>query len=34
MMYADIPDHPDIRKMELFGTLDPDEDESPVCPIC
>ena len=30
----DIPDHPDIRKMEALGTLDPDDDEAPVCPIC
>lgn len=30
----DIPDHPDIRMTELYGTLHPDEDEAPVCPIC
>lgn len=35
-MYIDIPDHPDIRKMEMYGTLHPeeDEDEYPVCPLC
>lgn len=31
----DIPDHPDIRKMEMYGTLHPEEtEEEPVCPIC
>lgn len=31
----DIPDHPDIRKMELYGTLHPEETEiDPVCPVC
>lgn len=32
--YPDIPDHPDIQRMERDGTLDPDEDEIPVCPVC
>lgn len=32
----DLPDHPDIRKMELYGTLHPEEEElpAPICPIC
>ena len=31
----DLPDHPDIRKMELYGTLHPEEIEvDPICPIC
>ena len=34
MMSAGSPDPPDIRKMELFVTLDADEDEIPVCPVC
>lgn len=40
MRYAlgnmDLPDHPDIRKMELYGTLHPEEEEGPepICPVC
>lgn len=36
MSLTDIPDHPDIRMMERYGTLHPeiDEDETPICPIC
>ena len=32
----DIPDHPDIRKMEMYGTLHPEEseDDEIQCPIC
>lgn len=32
----DIPDHPDIRKMELYGTIHPEEEDEPdpICPIC
>lgn len=32
----DIPDPPEIRKMETFGTLHPeiDDDEETICPIC
>ena len=30
-----IPDHPDIRKMELYGTLHPEKTEiEPECPVC
>ena len=33
--YEDIPDHPDIRMMERYGTLHPEEDDFvPFCPIC
>lgn len=33
--YLDIPDHPDIRMMEQYGTLHPEEDDYvPYCPIC
>lgn len=32
---TDIPDSPDIRKMERFGTLHPEEtDDYPICPVC
>lgn len=31
----EIPDHPDIRKMELYGTLNPEEEvREPECPVC
>lgn len=32
----DIPDDPMIRKMELYGTLHPEQEEGPdpICPIC
>lgn len=30
----DIPDHPDIRKMERDGTLSEADDFTPYCPIC
>ena len=30
----DIPDHPDIRKMEAYGTLNPEDDFIPHCPVC
>jgi len=29
-----IPDHPDIRKMELYGTLEQNEEDEPTCPVC
>ena len=30
----EIPDHPDIRKMELYGTLNPEEEvREPECPV-
>lgn len=33
--YMDIPDHPDIRMMERYGTLHPEEEEFvPYCPVC
>ncbi|MBO5568386.1 MAG: hypothetical protein J6A79_05575 [Clostridia bacterium] len=28
----DLPDHPDIRMLERFGT--PEQQRQPVCPIC
>ena len=36
MSMVQIPDHPDIRKMEMYGTLNPNEpDVDDVrCPIC
>lgn len=32
----DLPDHPDIRKMELYGTIHPEREEcpDPICPVC
>lgn len=35
-MYDDLPDHPDIRKMEMYGTLqvDMNEREAVYCPFC
>ncbi len=35
MELEQIPDHPDIRMMEMYGTLNPEEaDFTPTCPIC
>lgn len=29
----EVPDHPDIQKLERYGTLWPDEKEA-TCPVC
>lgn len=35
MSWNNLPDHPVIRNMEMYGVPDPNEPEiHPVCPIC